>query len=566
MSLRARLLVTIGVVALVALAIADVVTYSALQSFLYQRVDQQLTTSHPYFERAVDSGAGYRCAGGPSQLPPGVPQGSGDGPDLGPSSAFQAQAVEVRTASGTLVSGTTCPAYVDGKAYTPVISGPITGFSTASDGTQVAFFDAPSSPAGGPTMRVRASTVANGDLLVLAQPLSDTESTLNQLRVIELVVTVGAVLIALAAGFWLVRIGLRPLRDMETAAESIAEGNLTERVPGQNDTTEVGRLARTLNIMLSRIEEAFRARVASEERLRESDARLRRFVGDASHELRTPIAAISAYAELFGRGASENKGDLERLMVGIRSETGRMEHLVADLLLLARLDEGRPMDLHAVDLTALCGEAVRTSTAVGPAWPVTFTSPRPIEVVGDAMSLRQVVDNLLANVRSHTPEGTTTRVSVEPDGTGAVIVVADDGPGMAPDEVAHVFERFYRSDPSRSRLHGGAGLGLSIVSAIVAAHGGTVTATSGPGHGTTFTVRLPAAPPAASAAPLASGGGATAALTRSEVPAAPDRPSGPEALAAPAAPAAPSAPSAPAAPDPGPDPGADGGRPSPGDA
>ena len=127
---------------------------------------------------------------------------------------------------------------------------------------------------------------------------------------------------------------------------------------------------------------------------------------------------------------------------------------------------------------------------------MTFTAPRPIEVIGDATSLRQVIDNLLGNVRSHTPEGTTTRVSVEPDGAGAVVVVADDGPGMAPEQVAHVFERFYRSDPSRSRLHGGAGLGLSIVSAIVAAHGGTVTAASSLGNGTTFTVRLPAAPPA----------------------------------------------------------------------
>ena len=299
-------------------------------------------------------------------------------------------------------------------------------------------------------------------------------------------------LIALAAGFWLVRLGLKPLADMETAAESIAAGNLTERVPGENDRTEVGRLARTLNVMLSRIESAFGARVASEQRLRESDARLRRFVGDASHELRTPIAAISAYAELFGRGASEQKEDLERLMRGIQSETGRMEHLVADLLLLARLDEGRPMELRSVDLVALTAEAVHTAQTVGPAWPVTFRAARPVEVTGDATGLRQVIDNLLGNVRAHTPEGTTAQVSVDADEAGAVVVVADDGPGMTPDQVAHVFERFYRSDPSRSRERGGAGLGLSIVSAIVAAHHGTVTASSEPGRGTTFTVRLPA--------------------------------------------------------------------------
>jgi two-component system OmpR family sensor kinase len=498
MSLRTRLLIAIGVIAVVALAIADVVTYSALQSFLYQRIDQQLASTHGLFEQRLDQGGTVHCFGGPgSPVPNGTGPAGGPGPgDNGASNAFQSQAVQVRSSTGALTGQQNCPAYVDGTAYTPVVPTPLPATQTAPDGTQVVYFDAPSRQADGPTFRVRASTLSNGDYLILGVPLGDTESTLHHLLLIELIVTGGAVLVALAGGFWLVRIGLRPLRDMETAAESIAEGNLTERVPGENETTEVGRLARTLNIMLSRIESAFRARVATEDRLRESDARLRRFVGDASHELRTPIAAISAYAELFGRGASEHQEDLERLIVGIRSETGRMEHLVADLLLLARLDEGRPMEMHLVDLVSLCAEAVQTSRTVGPAWPVTFTAPRPIEVTGDATGLRQVIDNLLGNVRSHTPEGTNTKVSVEPDGEGAVIVVADDGPGMPPDQVAHVFERFYRSDPSRSRLHGGAGLGLSIVSAIVAAQGGTVMATSAVGVGTTITVRLPAMPPA----------------------------------------------------------------------
>ena len=497
MSLRTRLLIAIGVIAVVALAIADIVTYSALQSFLYQRIDQQLTATHGGFEQRLDHGLPVRCNGSPgAPFPNGTgPAGPGPG-DNGFSNALQSLAIQVRTSTGALTGTQSCPSVVDGSSFNPVIPTPLPPTQTAPDGTQVVYFDAPSTQADGPTFRVRASTLSNGDYLILGVPLSDTESTLHHLLLVELIVTGGAVLVALAGGFWLVRIGLRPLRDMETAAESIAEGNLTERVPGENETTEVGRLARTLNIMLSRIESAFRARVATEERLRESDARLRRFVGDASHELRTPIAAISAYAELFGRGASEQKEDLERLIVGIRSETGRMEHLVADLLLLARLDEGRPMEMHPVDLVSLCAEAVQTSRTVGPAWPVTFTAPRPIEVTGDATALRQVIDNLLGNVRSHTPEGTNTKVSVEPDGDGAVIVVADDGPGMPPDQVAHVFERFYRSDPSRSRLHGGAGLGLSIVSAIVAAQGGTVMASSAVGSGTTFTVRLPAVPPA----------------------------------------------------------------------
>jgi two-component system OmpR family sensor kinase len=501
-SLRTRLLIAIGIIAVVALAVVDVVTYSQLESFLYQRVDQQLVGARGLYEHAIEQGRPVSCAGpgGPFGGGAGAP-GGGDADGNGPSNAVQSLAVQVRTASGK-AAGLDCPVYIDNVAYTPSLPSTLPPFQTADDGSQVTTFDAPSTQSGGPDFRVQASTLSNGDVLVIAQPLGDTESTLHHLLLVELIVTGAAVVVALLGGFWLVRLGLRPLRDMETAAESIAEGNLTERVPGENGTTEVGRLARTLNVMLSRIESAFRARVATEERLRESDARLRRFVGDASHELRTPIAAISAYAQLFGRGASEQKEDLERLMGGILTETGRMEHLVADLLLLARLDEGRPMEPHPVDLVALCAEAVQTSQTVGPAWPVTFRAPHPIEVSGDARSLRQVIDNLLANIRSHTPEGTTTRVSVEPDGAGAVIVVADDGPGMSPEQVAHVFERFYRSDPSRSRLHGGAGLGLSIVSAIVAAHGGTVSASSAPGQGTTFTVRLPARPPEVPAAEL----------------------------------------------------------------
>jgi two-component system OmpR family sensor kinase len=507
MSLRTRLLIAIGVIALVALAVADVVTYSALESFLYQRVDQQLDQAHGGYEHLANDGfllTNSICAG-PGQFAPGGvsvggsagdPDGSG-GPGGELSNAIQVQAVEVRDPSGGVVDSQLCPAYVDGTKYTPRIPTTITGFTTAPDGTQVAYFTAPSQQSGGPAFRVRASTLESGELLIVAQPLGDIGSTLHHLLLVELAVTGGAVVVALIGGLWLVRIGLQPLRDMEATAESIAAGNLTERVPGENDSTEVGRLARTLNVMLSRIESAFSARIASERRLRASEARLRRFVADASHELRTPIAAVSAYAQLFGRGASENKEDLERLMSGIQTETSRMERLVADLLLLARLDEGRPMEQHPVDLVALCAEAVRTATTVGPGWPLTFEASRPIEVVGDATSIRQIVDNLLGNVRAHTPPGTRARVTVDagPSGSGAMITVADNGPGMTAEEAEHVFERFYRSDPSRSRAHGGAGLGLSIVGAIVAAHGGTVSAEGRVGAGTTFTVRLPAVPP-----------------------------------------------------------------------
>jgi two-component system OmpR family sensor kinase len=488
-SLRSRLLIAIGIIALVALTIADVVTYSSLESFLYQRVDQQLDLSNSHYQQTVEAGFFLQCIkpgipspGGVDGDGGGISSGNGAPDGDGPSNGIQVQAVQVVSTSGHVVDSQSCAAYVGNVAYTPAMPKTISGFTTAADGTKVSYFDVPSTKSGGPTFRVRASALEDGNILIVAQPLGDIGSTLHHLLLVELAVTGGAVVIALIGGLWLVRLGLRPLRDMEATAETIADGNLTERVPGENSTTEVGRLARTLNVMLNRIESAFSARLASEGRLRASEARLRRFVADASHELRTPISAISAYAELFGRGASENKNDLERLIGGIRSETTRMEHLVADLLLLARLDEGRPMELHSVDLVSLCADAVHTASTVGPEWPLAFEASKPIEVTGDATSLRQVIDNLLGNVRAHTPAGTSARVSVDSDEFGAVVSVADNGPGMSEDEA--------------ERVHGGAGLGLSIVSAIVSAHGGTVSAVGRLGQGTTFTVHLPTVPPA----------------------------------------------------------------------
>ena len=287
--------------------------------------------------------------------------------------------------------------------------------------------------------------------------------------------------------------GLRPLRAVEGTAEAIARGELDQRVPGEEARSEVGRLARALNVMLERIERAFAQRDATEEELRQSEGRMRRFVGDASHELRTPLTAVAAYAELFEQGASTRQEDLERVMKGIRAETDRMGHLVEDLLLLARLDEGRPLEREEVELVGVAAEAVQTAATVGPSWPVHLVARQPVEVVGDRNRIRQVLDNLLANVRTHCPAGTATTVTVEASDDQAVITVSDDGPGIAAHDAEHLFERFFRVDASRSRQHGGAGLGLSIVSSIVKAHGGTVDAAPGPDGGTTFGVRLPRA-------------------------------------------------------------------------
>jgi len=355
-------------------------------------------------------------------------------------------------------------------------------------------FTAPSVQKGGPDFEVRVQLLASQRELIVAAPINEIERTLHHLLLIELGVSAAAVMAALVAGWWLVRLGLRPLTEVERTAQNIAAGDLQHRVPNESARTEVGQLARTLNVMLERIEAAFAARLASEERLRASDRRLRQFVGDASHELRTPIAAVAAYAELFERGAADNEEDLARVMAGIRSETARMDRLVADLLTLARLDEGQPMEHIGVELVTLCAEAVQTARTVAPEWPIALGAARPVEVEGDPHRLRQVLDNLLANVRSHTPAGTESEVRVGVEGTEAVVVVADRGPGLPQDQTQQVFERFFRADPSRSRARGGAGLGLSIVDAIVGAHHGTVSAMSAPGAGMTITIRLPLFP------------------------------------------------------------------------
>jgi two-component system OmpR family sensor kinase len=322
-----------------------------------------------------------------------------------------------------------------------------------------------------------------GETTVVATPLDDVDATLRRLLLVELLVTAVVLLGLGALGLWVVRLGLRPLEEIEETAGAIAAGDLSRRVERAEPHTEVGRLGLALNAMLGQIEAAFEARAASERRLR-------RFVADASHELRTPLAAVRAYAELFTRGAAERPDDLARSMQGITRESERMSLLVDDLLLLARLDEGRPLEAQPVQLDEVVAEAVETATTVDPDRPVSFEA-EPTPVVGDRERLRQIVDNLLANVRSHTPPASPVRVRVGSHERHAVVEVADSGPGFADGDARRVFERFYRTDASRSRASGGVGLGLSIVAAVAEAHGGTASARSTPGEGATFTITLP---------------------------------------------------------------------------
>ena len=505
-SLRTRLLLAVGLVAILALGAADIATYSALRSSLYNRVDDTLQTSQMAVMRALMGPPGSTVTVTPDLL----------------EARAVGNFVQIRDQNGKPIVSHGAPT-PNGKRYSPRLPATIPGLaaleaeaqqppvkgdggegnlgSGGQNGPRAVYLTAPSRQKGGPSFRVSATVLPGGYQLLIASPLTETMNTLNRLVVIELAVTGAALVIAIALGWWLVRIGLRPLRDVETTAAAIADGELDQRVPGEDERTEVGRLARALNVMLGRIESAFAERDATEAELRESEselraseARLRRFVADASHELRTPLAAVSAYAELLDGGEVKKEADLRRIMTGMRAETARMGTLVEDLLLLARLDEGRPLAKEPVELVGLLAETIQTSQTVGPDWPVRLDAGHPTEIIGDKDRLRQVFGNLLANVRAHTPTGTETMVRLgDLDGV-AVVEIADNGPGLTEEQAARAFERFYRVDASRSRIHGGAGLGLSIVAAIVAAHGGSVSAASGPGGGATFTVRLPLEP------------------------------------------------------------------------
>ncbi|MGY1641089.1 sensor histidine kinase [Geodermatophilus sp. SYSU D00703] len=353
--------------------------------------------------------------------------------------------------------------------------------------------------------RITAVDLPDGWTALVGTDLAGDERVIGRLVRIQVVVGLVVLVLLGTAGYLLVRNSLRPLAEVEGTARAIAAGDLSQRVPEGDERTEVGRLTTALNGMLSRIERAFRAQQASEEQARASEGRMRRFVADASHELRTPLTSIRGFAELYRQGAVGTPEETARLMQRIESEGARMGVLVEDLLQLARLDQQRPLSIAPVDLAEVAGDAVHDARAVQPDRPITLhldegLSELPV-VLGDEARLRQVVGNLLTNALVHTPPTAPVTLSLSDeaadgeDGGVVVLRVADEGPGMAPEDAARVFERFYRADPSRARTAGGTGLGLAIVSALVAAHGGTVHLDTAPGRGAVFTVRLPRSGP-----------------------------------------------------------------------
>ncbi len=373
---------------------------------------------------------------------------------------------------------------------------------------------------GGATWRVVAIPQDNGaGSVMVAQSLKDMDHTIQ--RLVGIQAAAGLILLVLLAGVgtFVVRRSLRGLEDVEHTAVAIAGGDLSRRVPQRDPRTEVGRLSLALNQMLGQIENAFAQRTASEfaarrsedaarrseevarrseevarrseEAALESEDRMRRFVADASHELRTPLTSIRGFAELARQRGDTTDPDTMRR---IEDEAKRMGLLVDDLLLLARLDQQRPLKMESVDLLPIAADTLHNAQAVQPGRNISLKilpdSEAPV-VEGDEARLRQVLGNLVSNALHHTPLEAPITVSVGTRDGEAILEVGDTGPGLYDEQKAKVFERFYRADSARARTTGGSGLGLSIVAALVAAHGGRVTVTDTAPHGATFTVHLP---------------------------------------------------------------------------
>lgn len=335
--------------------------------------------------------------------------------------------------------------------------------------------------------RTLLQEVDNGNIQAVALPLTQVNEAVQTMVQGVVLTSVLAVIAATGISWWLIRRGLQPVDRMVDTAASIAAGDLGARMNASQPGTELARLETALNDMMTHIQTADDARAAGE-------SRLRRFVADAAHELRTPLTSLRGYAELYRQGALPDTGAVTNAMGRIESEGARMARLVDDLLLLARMDQDRGIERKPVDLVTLARDAVTDFRVVAVNHPATFTASGPVVAIGDRMRLRQVIDNLLSNTRTHTPAGTAVSVSVRREASWAVITVSDTGPGVSAEDQEHIFERFWRADPARTRSKGGSGLGLAIVASLVEAHDGNIILESPVGKGATFTVRIPLAP------------------------------------------------------------------------
>ncbi len=550
-SLRTKLITAVLALVVLALAVISFAGIAYIKDYLLSRADSQLQVL-----AANNAGNGYALRR-PVSL----------GPQIGERSLIEAIAP----------SGQAFPSRLSQLSATDPKIPASASWLTSHAGRPV------SVPAehGGGSWRVivqpgQPITLTNGQsftgTVVVGLDVTDVYATITRLEGFDILVSVGIVIILALLATTAVRASLRPLIDVEETAGAIAAGDLSRRVPERDPRTEMGRLGRSLNVMLSQIESAFQSRSRSEAAAIRSEEKMRQFVADASHELRTPLTAIRGFAEYYrqrggvavgeasavdginaGRGGQLARADMDRIMRRVEQESARMGILVEDMLLLARLDQQRPLTAQPVDLLTLAADAVHDARVVAPARSINLavSSGRALLVIGDEVRLRQVIGNLMSNALTHTPQGTPIDVLIRsgdlseaasatavarpdvtyepgtaeadyrdtdkgelswdsehvplPSGTtignrrlgaapAAVLEVTDHGPGLTSEQAGHVFERFYRADPARTA--GGTGLGLAIVAALVAAHGGVAWVRSRPGEGATFCIALPLSPEA----------------------------------------------------------------------
>ena len=480
MSLRARLLIGLVVLAAVGLVAAGLATYEEQRSFLYARVDQQVAAS----QFLVGGQLGVLRGVAPRPLQRRRP------PGLRPTT-FQASATYglLLGADGRVLVQKSFT-YGTAAASPPALPSqlPLSRLGSA----HIRVFTVNSKSDGGLRYRVAAFSVSGGRMLVVAVPLREVDQTLHRLIVVEGLVGGGVILALVLVGWVVIRVGLLPLERIGRVAGEIARANqgdgdestaLSRRVSPANSRTEVGRLGLSLNEMLKQIEQAFADR-------RDSEDRLRQFLSDASHELRTPLASIRGYAEAFRLGAAAEPATLDRAMARIEAEAARMGVLVEDLLLLASLDELPEIRRTRVDLSKLAEHAADDAQAMAPARTVRLTVNGRLLVLADPDQLRQLLANLTRNAMTHTPAGSPIEIDVRRERGRAVLEVRDHGPGLPDDAGDRVFDRFWRAEGGRRRGRGGSGLGLAIVKAIVQAHHGEVHARNAPDGGAIFTVIL----------------------------------------------------------------------------
>jgi two-component system OmpR family sensor kinase len=466
-SLRNRLILAAMVLTAVAISASDFAANAALRSYLISQVDKELIE--------ISSGSLLRLDRA------GIESENSDENSDSPFTEFRPLRGVPTSASVSLLD-------IDGKLIGR-IGGDLSQKQIAVFGMSVdqvkAKGTAPFTIEGqgdDPDVRAVVQILPTGlGSVVVANSLADVDRTLQRLGFFFLILGLIALTAVGLVSRWIIAISLKPLEQVEETAEAIAGGDLSARLPAAKPDTEVGRLTTALNTMLARIEESFEARVNSE-------SKLRRFVADASHELRTPLTAIRGFAELHRQGAVVGEVNTKELVGRIEKESIRMSTLVEDLLLLARLDQSREMAQEPVDLNTLLTEAVASAKAAGPNHFIELSLPSAeVFVLGDSQRIHQVVANLLANARTHTPNDSQIKVALDQGIAETIISVSDNGPGLSEDDQERIFERFFRADPSRARTSGeGSGLGLSIVDAVMQAHGGYVSVQSKLGDGATF--------------------------------------------------------------------------------